>query len=223
MGDDELWVFPSPKFHEYVAIDPTGELDADPSKEALDPLTVCVNRAVGAWSGVMAMEFKLEVEDPMSIAAPTVFVSKFIGVTTRAKNTTSFTYALFPAGVMAMESREIPTGKGIPGICVAKSMGVTVEEPELHTYAMVPSGVMAMAEGRVPTEIDAPTVCVTRFIGTIAPAKNSLTYATVASGVMAMALRKGPGQIDATTVFVAASIITKFSAVVHTNGAAGRA
>ena len=45
---------PSPKFHLYVAILPTGEEEPEPSKNTVDPLMDVVKTAVGAWSGVMA-------------------------------------------------------------------------------------------------------------------------------------------------------------------------
>ena len=44
---------PSPKFHLYVAILPTGEEEPEPSKKTVEPLMEVVKDAVGAWSGVM--------------------------------------------------------------------------------------------------------------------------------------------------------------------------
>ena len=38
---------------------PTGDEDEEPSKVTVAPVMVCVNRAVGAWSGVMATPFWL--------------------------------------------------------------------------------------------------------------------------------------------------------------------
>ena len=39
---------PSPKFHLYVAMLPTGEEEPEPSKNTVDPLMDVVNAAVGA-------------------------------------------------------------------------------------------------------------------------------------------------------------------------------
>ena len=39
---------PSPKFHLYVAILPTGEDEPEPSKKTVEPLMDVVNAAVGA-------------------------------------------------------------------------------------------------------------------------------------------------------------------------------
>ena len=46
---------PSPKFHLYVAIVPTGEDEAEPSKKTVEPLMEVTKEAVGAWSGVIEM------------------------------------------------------------------------------------------------------------------------------------------------------------------------
>ena len=44
---------PSPKFHLYVAMLPTGEEEPEPSKKTVEPLMEVIKDAVGAWSGVM--------------------------------------------------------------------------------------------------------------------------------------------------------------------------
>jgi hypothetical protein len=69
------------------------------------------------------------------------------------------------SGVMAIPIGKFPTGIGVPGVFVAKFIGVTESSRLIVTYAMDPSGVIAMPQGPLPTGIGVPGVFVAKFIG----------------------------------------------------------
>ena len=46
--DVVMGLVPSPKFHVYVAMVPTGEEEPEPSKKTVEPLTDVIKAAVGA-------------------------------------------------------------------------------------------------------------------------------------------------------------------------------
>ena len=69
------------------------------------------------------------------------------------------------AGVIAIPIGKFPTGMGVPGVFVAKVMGVTLLSLLTVTYAKDPSGVIAMPQGPFPMGIGVPGVFVARFMG----------------------------------------------------------
>jgi hypothetical protein len=83
---------------------------------------------------------------------------------------------MVPSGVMAIASGECATGMFVPGVFVAKVIGVTLLSTELHTYAIAPSGVMAILRGKNPTGIGVPWVPVARSMGVTVLSSTLHTY-----------------------------------------------
>ena len=97
----------------------------------------------------------------------------------------------------------MPTGIGVPGVFVAKFIGVTVLFVVLVTYAIAPSGVMAIFLGEFPKGIAVSGVFVAKFIGVTVLSEVLVTYAIAPSGVMAIPLGSFPTGIGVPGIFVA--------------------
>ena len=85
-------------------------------------------------------------------------------------------YAVAPFGVMAMADGPSPALMGVPGVLVARAIGVTMSSPPVGANAAPESGVMATAIGSAPVGIGAPAVLVAALIGVTLLLCVSATY-----------------------------------------------